>query len=703
MTNDIQPDLSIVFGFRDWGLDRLALSIQSIRASVDEHIAEIIVSDFGSKDPHQVKEKCESLGAVYSRTETPDGKWSRSKALNAGFARSHGKVLVSTDADMIFAPGTLSRISELSSQLANTALLLQCRDLPPWLGCEQIRNSGPDWVELDRLSRLRPRWGMGGMVATSREVFLHQGGYDERMHTYGGEDLDFAERLKRSGTRLVWVDEENVRMFHVWHPSTLSGAKGEKEVAEAVRFNREILAKDKTGTRNVVRWEHKPNDAPILVTVVIATFNRSNLLRDSIASVLLQTVENFELVIIDDGSTDETKVVVDSFTDKRIKYIYQNNRGVAAARNTASDIARGLYTVVHDDDDIMMPQRLEHHFDALTPGSSGSYGAYINFDDSSGSLDLVSTKRFSILTSMVAGGAPGHSTWMILTASIRSFRYDEFCESGSDNNLALRMIRSGLKFDHSGKIMTLRRMHQMQMTNMNGSNQRSTAKMSLRMLQHSASSTQLQSIYDIRNPANSVSVEGSSNYSDLARSYLPDHLVSRSVTLHGLGDIPGKVSSRFGNKLRSWRILDKSGQVVLEDHHANMISLSDLAFLKSEDVSYSLSTRPRESIETQTSQKVEDDLAIAYPFLKNVRGGKVFLILLLVDQEDFSIYSKDVFVLERDGRRVLLKVLGEGEDFSGQDRVSMGALEGTSYLISADPISTSEVLAGFLSKTVGAE
>jgi glycosyltransferase involved in cell wall biosynthesis len=89
------------------------------------------------------------------------------------------------------------------------------------------------------------------------------------------------------------------------------------------------------------------------------TYNRSHLLTESIQSVFDQTFQDFELIVVDDGSTDNTGEMVDSFRDPRIRYIYQENRGVAAARNTGIKAANGEYIAFLDSDDLWLTQKLE--------------------------------------------------------------------------------------------------------------------------------------------------------------------------------------------------------------------------------------------------------------------------------------------------------------------------------------------------------
>jgi glycosyltransferase involved in cell wall biosynthesis len=92
----------------------------------------------------------------------------------------------------------------------------------------------------------------------------------------------------------------------------------------------------------------------------MATYNRARLLPRAITSVLNQTYENFELIIVDDGSTDNTEAVCKSFKDSRIRYYKQEkNRGVLACRNKGFDLARGDYTAILDDDDELLPEALE--------------------------------------------------------------------------------------------------------------------------------------------------------------------------------------------------------------------------------------------------------------------------------------------------------------------------------------------------------
>ena len=102
------------------------------------------------------------------------------------------------------------------------------------------------------------------------------------------------------------------------------------------------------------------------VSVVIPTYNRERLIGRSIKSVLNQTYQNFEIVIVDDSSTDNTKEVVKSFNDERIRYVrHEENKGEAAARNTGIKIAKGQYIASQDSDDEWLPEKLAWQVELL--------------------------------------------------------------------------------------------------------------------------------------------------------------------------------------------------------------------------------------------------------------------------------------------------------------------------------------------------
>lgn len=100
------------------------------------------------------------------------------------------------------------------------------------------------------------------------------------------------------------------------------------------------------------------------VSVVIPTFNMSRCICDAVESVLNQTYKDFELIVVDDGSTDETEFVLKEFAG-HIRYDKQKNGGVSAARNRGIELARGQFIAFLDADDLWLPHKLELQMQAF--------------------------------------------------------------------------------------------------------------------------------------------------------------------------------------------------------------------------------------------------------------------------------------------------------------------------------------------------
>jgi glycosyltransferase involved in cell wall biosynthesis len=101
------------------------------------------------------------------------------------------------------------------------------------------------------------------------------------------------------------------------------------------------------------------------ISVIIPTFNRRSFIVDAVESVLIQAVDDLEIIVVDDGSTDGTKDVLKPYMGA-IRYIYQNNRGVSAARNRAVQEGRGELLAFLDSDDLWLPGKLRAQIDKLS-------------------------------------------------------------------------------------------------------------------------------------------------------------------------------------------------------------------------------------------------------------------------------------------------------------------------------------------------
>lgn len=96
-----------------------------------------------------------------------------------------------------------------------------------------------------------------------------------------------------------------------------------------------------------------------LVSVVIPTYNREQVVGKTIKSVLNQTIQDYEIIVVDDGSVDNTKKIIEQFKSDKIKYFFQHNQGAQAARNAGLSKATGKYIGFLDSDDWWLPTFLE--------------------------------------------------------------------------------------------------------------------------------------------------------------------------------------------------------------------------------------------------------------------------------------------------------------------------------------------------------
>jgi glycosyltransferase involved in cell wall biosynthesis len=102
------------------------------------------------------------------------------------------------------------------------------------------------------------------------------------------------------------------------------------------------------------------------ISVVLTTYNHQKYVGDAIQSVLNQTFEDFELIIVNDGSTDQTDKIIRKFNDSRINYIFQQNQGTAFALNQAILASKGKYIVNIDSDDLCYHKRLEKQYNFIS-------------------------------------------------------------------------------------------------------------------------------------------------------------------------------------------------------------------------------------------------------------------------------------------------------------------------------------------------
>lgn len=188
------------------------------------------------------------------------------------------------------------------------------------------------------------------------------------------------------------------------------------------------------------------------VSVILPVYNSEKYLQKAIDSILHQTLPDFELIIINDCSTDSSEQIIKTYTDKRIRYIKQpENLGVVAAMNTGLQIASSPLVAVMHSDDIAFESRLQRqleHFEN-NPDVAVVAGFVVNINEQGDLIgrwmqDRSCITATQIRNNMVKSNCIAHPTVMMKTAIARRMQYHLNQQSQEDYDLWLRMLAEGL-------------------------------------------------------------------------------------------------------------------------------------------------------------------------------------------------------------------------------------------------------------------
>ena len=170
------------------------------------------------------------------------------------------------------------------------------------------------------------------------------------------------------------------------------------------------------------------DDSPFF-SIIMPVYNREKFLIEAVESVINQTQTNWELVIVDDGSTDNSWHIIDSLNDSRIKKIRQNNKGAGGARNTGIENSTGEYIAFLDSDDLWLNNHLEIHFNEIIKKNSphGIFHSFLIFHENgfeSDRQDLI-IKKYSDSLDYVQKTALFPTSTIIHRAIFKEFLFNE--------------------------------------------------------------------------------------------------------------------------------------------------------------------------------------------------------------------------------------------------------------------------------------
>jgi glycosyltransferase involved in cell wall biosynthesis len=209
-----------------------------------------------------------------------------------------------------------------------------------------------DWL---KQARNPFRYFGGGHSSVTKARYVEVGGYDESFRNWGNEDQEFAYRLWSHGQYFLPLKE----CFDYHQEDATVGEDQRKKLVENQRTHRLLM--ERCPHPSVRGFTGQAGGALVpQFSIFIPAFNTARYMRQCVESALAQTYGDFEVVIVDDGSTDGTSAVLRSYRhDPRIRVIHRQNGGIGAASNSALRACRGEYVVQLDSDDMLRPNALE--------------------------------------------------------------------------------------------------------------------------------------------------------------------------------------------------------------------------------------------------------------------------------------------------------------------------------------------------------
>lgn len=183
-------------------------------------------------------------------------------------------------------------------------------------------------------------------------------------------------------------------------------------------------------------------DTSILITCIITTFNRPNLLPRAIESILSQTYQNLEIIIIDDYSSESYDVVKETYSQENIRFCRnEKNLGLAASRNRGIDLANGKYVAFLDDDDIWLPEKIATQLEFLE--ANEEYVACTSHHTESISKKVIGPSMSRItLNDIVCFNFIGPPSKLLVRSNI-DINFDENAKHAEDWDYYIRLLKTG--------------------------------------------------------------------------------------------------------------------------------------------------------------------------------------------------------------------------------------------------------------------
>jgi glycosyltransferase involved in cell wall biosynthesis len=208
------------------------------------------------------------------------------------------------------------------------------------------------------------------------------------------------------------------------------------------------------------------------VSVIMPVYNSGAYLKEAIDSILQQTLTDFELIVVNDLSTDESEKIILSYHDGRLQhFINDRNKGVVDTTNFGISKARGQYICIMHADDIAMPQRLEKQSCWLDKNTSTmAVASYIENINERGEImppwqdDLDNNTANEIKATMVWRCCIAHPSVMLRKEVFEKYKYRTVQQSYEDHDLWLRMLADGMTIEKVPEKLLQYRVHSTSIT-----------------------------------------------------------------------------------------------------------------------------------------------------------------------------------------------------------------------------------------------
>lgn len=212
--------------------------------------------------------------------------------------------------------------------------------------------------------------------------------------------------------------------------------------------------------------------SPVLISVIMPVYNNAKFLKEAIDSVLQQSYPHFELIIINDGSTDDSEKIILSYHDERINYVVNTeNKGLVYTLNKALQLAKGKYIARMDGDDICLPKRFEKQLKYLEQNNEVVVLASLinNIDEHNNDLgfwndDFNNVSQSSIKAFMPKLNCMAHPSVMMRADVVKKYNYQSY-KNAEDWGLWLNVLSDGYKIAKLNEVLLHYRIHSASMSN----------------------------------------------------------------------------------------------------------------------------------------------------------------------------------------------------------------------------------------------